>query len=299
MKIFSGTSNKLLAEKVALKLNTKLSPLDIFIFPDGEKRVRVIDKVVDEDAVIIQSTSNPADHNYMELFFIADALKRSGASSITAVIPYLGYQRQDHIFRDGEAVSLEVIVETLQAVGVSKIITLDVHSIKIPSLFKIPIIHISALDLFAEKIKELPKKEAVLVSPDMGGIRRIKILSKNLDNMPFSTIEKERDLETGSVSAKTINGEVKGKRAIIVDDMISTGGTILTATNLLLQKGADEIYVFASHPVFSGNAKETLEKVKAEKIFVTDSIYLEEEKYFKNLEVISVADIIAGSLVKS
>jgi len=299
MKIFSGTSNKPLAEKVALKLNTKLSPLDIFVFPDGEKRVRVIDNVVDEETVIIQSTSNPADHNYMEIFFIADALKRSGAKSITAVIPYLGYQRQDHVFRDGEAVSLEVIIETLQAVGVSKIITLDVHSIKIPCLFKIPIIHISALDLFAKKIKELPKKESVLVSPDMGGIRRIKILSKNLDNMPFSTIEKERDLETGSVSAKTINGEVRGKRAIIVDDMISTGGTILTATNLLLQKGADEIYVFASHPVFSGNAKEVLEKVKAEKIFVTDSIYLEKEKYFKNLEVISVTDIIAGSLVKS
>jgi ribose-phosphate pyrophosphokinase len=303
MKIFSGTSNNPLAEKIAKKLDTQLSPLEIFVFPDGEKRVRVVDSVVDQKAIIVQSTSNPADHNYMELFFIADALKRSGASSITAVIPYLGYQRQDHVFRDGEAVSLQVIVETLEAVGVSKIITFDLHSIRIPSLFNIPIIHLSALELFAGKIKELHEssiidlKSSVLVSPDMGGIRRIKILSEYLDNMPFTTIEKDRDLETGEVSAKNMEGEVEGKTAIIVDDMISTGGTILTAANLLLEKGVKEIFVFATHPVFSGNAKEVLKKVRAEKIFITDSIYLPEEKHPASLEVLSLADIIGEALV--
>ncbi|OGH05223.1 MAG: hypothetical protein A2W22_01215 [Candidatus Levybacteria bacterium RBG_16_35_11] len=300
MKIFSGTSNKPLAQKIAEKLNLKLSPLEIFVFPDLEKRIRVLDKVVDEDAVIIQPTSTPADNNYMELFFIADALKRSGACSITAVIPYFGYQRQDHVFRDGEAVSLEVIVETLQAVGVSKIITIDLHSIKTPELFKIPIVHLSALSLFAKKIKELElvnhKSDSVLVSPDMGGIRRIKILSEELEKMPYATIEKDRNLKTGSVLAKKIEGDVKGKRAIIVDDMISTGQTIKTAVNLLLERGAREVYVFVTHPIFSGNAKQILEKVRTGKIFVTDTVYIPKEKQFENLEVLSVVDIIEKSL---
>jgi len=138
MKIFSGSSNKPLAEKIVKSLNTLISPLEIDIFPDGEKRVRVVDKVVGEDAVVVQSTSPNPNDCYMELFFIVDALKRSGAKSVTAVVPYLGYQRQDHVFRDGEAVSLEVVIETLQAVGMDRLITFDLHSIKIPELFSLP-----------------------------------------------------------------------------------------------------------------------------------------------------------------
>src|SRR3989338_8012806 len=155
MKVFSGSSNKPFAEKVAKSLNTSLSPLEIFIFPDGERRVRVIDRMVGQDTVVVQSTSPNPDTAYMELFFIVDALKRSGAKSVTAVIPYLGYQRQDHVFRDGEAVSLEVIIETLESVGMDKLITFDLHSIKIPELFSMPIVHLSALPIFAEKIRQL------------------------------------------------------------------------------------------------------------------------------------------------
>src|SRR3712207_2497421 len=128
MKIFSGSSNKPLAKKVARALEQKLSPLEIFIFSDGERRVRVEEHIVDEQAIIVQPTSTPADQNYMELFFIADAVQRSGAKSTTAVVPYLGYQRQDHVFRDGEAVSLEVIVKTLEAVGINWLIAFDLHS---------------------------------------------------------------------------------------------------------------------------------------------------------------------------
>ena len=296
MKLFSGRSNKPLTKKIAASLRIKVSSLEIFVFPDREKRVRVLDKVVNEDTVIVQPTSTPGDKNYMELFFITDALRRSGAKSIIAVIPYLGYQRQDHLFRDGEAVSLEVIVETLQAVGISKIISFDMHSVKIPSLSKIPIIHLSALPLFAKKIKEMPKKETILIAPDKGGLRRVKILSELLGGMPFGSIEKNRNLATGKVSAKKMEGDVKGKRAIIVDDMISTGGTISTAANLLLEKGATEIYVFATHPVFPNGAKETLEKVKAKKIFVTDSILVPEDKKFESLEIISIADLIAEAI---
>lgn len=309
MKIFSGSTNKPLAEKIAKLLKTKLSELEIHVFPDEEKRVRIIDRVVGEDCVVVQSACPNADKNYMELFFIADALKRSGADSVSAVVPYLGYQRQDHVFRSGEAVSLEVIIKMLEGVGVDKVITFDLHSIKIPELFHIPVVHLSALSLFAEKIKNLgaagPAKESsklkvksskfALVSPDMGGIRRIKILSEILNNMPFATIEKNRDLKSGKIEASQVHGAIK-KQAIIVDDMISTGSTIVAAANLLLKKGAEEIVVFATHPVFSKDAHILLQRSKVKKVLVTDTIEVPKEKQFEKLEVLSVAEMIATSL---
>jgi ribose-phosphate pyrophosphokinase len=296
VKIFSGFSNKALSEKIAKNLGQKLSELDIFIFPDDERRIRVMEPVLDKDTVVIQSTNKPAEKNYMELFFIADALKRSGAKKVTAVIPYLGYQRQDHIFRDGEAVSLEVIIRTLEAVGVDKMISFDMHTPRIPDLFKIPVIHLSALPLFAEKIKKIDGKNGVLISPDMGGIRRIKILSKLLNEMPFGSIEKNRDLETGHVVAEKISGDVKGKSVYLVDDMISTGGTILTACNLLREKGAKNVYVFATHAVFCKEAVQILKRADAKKIFITDTIGVPDRKQFDNLEILSVAGIIAKEL---
>ena len=294
MKVFSGSSNPPLAQKIAKELKLPLSKLEIHVFADGEKRVRVIDRVVDEGCIVVQPTSMPADTNYMELFFIIDALKRSGASKITAIIPYLGYQRQDHIFRDGEAVSLEVIVETLQSTGVSKIITFDLHSIKIPELFnRIQLVHLSALPLFAQRIE---KDDSILVSPDMGGIRRVKEVSQMKGGMPFAVIDKDRDLATGEVEAVDLEGNVKGKTAIIIDDMISTGKTIVEASKLLLKKGAVKVFVFATHPVFSGNAADVLQNSPVEKVIVCDTINVPPEKKFKKLEIISVANLIAKNL---
>lgn len=310
MKIFSGSANKPLAEKVAKTLGLKLSSLETHVFPDGEKRIRVLERVLGEDCVVVQSTSTPADQNYMELFFIVDAVKRSGAKSVTAVIPYLGYQRQDHVFREGEAVSLEVVVRTLEAVGVDKLILFDLHSIKIPELFKIPVIHLSALTLFAQKIKDerWEKDSTVLVSPDMGGVRRIKILSEQLLGTSYAAVVKHRDLATGEVVAEKIEGSAGGqeklksdsiglkKRALIVDDMISSGGTIVTSVNLLLRNGVEEIYVFATHPVFSDAAAEVLQKSGAKKVFVTDSIYVPTKKRFPKLEILSIAQMITEKL---
>ncbi|MBI2031928.1 MAG: ribose-phosphate pyrophosphokinase [Candidatus Levybacteria bacterium] len=344
MKIFSGSSNKPLAEKIAKELKISLSPLEIDIFPDGEKRVRVVDKVINEDTVVIQTTSPNPNDCYMELFFIVDALKRSGAKTVTAVVPYLGYQRQDHIFRDGEAVSLEVIVETLESVGMNRLITLDLHSVKIPELFSIPIVHLSALPIFAEKIKEIlrsaevarenfpvrnarkvsseiPKSDSVnarnenfessprindtiLVSPDMGGIRRIKLLSEMLDNMSYVSIIKDRDLATGNIESNRV--DVSGqewkkgvKTAIIVDDMISTGRTIAAAADLLRKNSIEKILVFVTHPVLSNDAKNILESSKVSKIYVTDSINVPREKGFDKLEILSVSGKIAKELGKN
>lgn len=297
MKIFSGTSNKPLAEKIAKKLGIDLSAIEIHIFPDGEKRVRLLDKVIGENCVVVQSTSPNPDGNYMELFFIVDALKRSGASSVTAVIPYLGYQRQDHVFRDGEAVSLDVISTLLKWGGVDMIISFDLHSIKIPEIFKIKLNHLSALPLFAQEIKKIGNN-TVLISPDMGGVRRIKILSKMLNNMPFAVIEKNRDLATGEVTMSGISGDIK-ENAIIVDDMISTGNTIIKAASLLKNGGAKNIYVFATHPVFSDEAPRILDNSSLKKIFVTDTIDIPKEKRFPKLEILSVSELIAEQLRKN
>lgn len=242
----------------------------------------------------------------MELFFIVDALKRSGAKSVTAVIPYLGYQRQDHVFRTGEAVSLEVIIETLESVGMNKLITFDLHSIKIPELFKIPIVHLSALPIFAQKIKEIfpDFKNSILVSPDMGGIRRIKILSEMLSDMPYISIVKDRDLETGNIKSNKIDTNLPDfkkevKRAIIADDMISTGRTIDAAVDLLIEQGIEESVVFATHPVFSNDYKNILQNSKVSKVFVTDTINVPDEKMFEKLEILSVAGEIAKEIKSS
>ncbi|PIR80417.1 MAG: ribose-phosphate pyrophosphokinase [Candidatus Levybacteria bacterium CG10_big_fil_rev_8_21_14_0_10_35_13] len=297
MKIFSGSSSKELARKIAGHLKLELSPVEIFVFPDGEKRIRIKDKVLGESCVIVQSAGIPTDENYMELFIMIDALKRSGAKSVKTVIPYLGYQRQDHIFRSGEAVSLEVIAKILTSVGMTELFSFDLHSPKIPEIFKVPVHHLSALPLFAERIKKLGEN-IVLVSPDMGGIRRIKQVSEMLGNISFATIEKNRDLSSGEISNSGLNGDVRGKTAVIVDDMISTAVTTVDATNLLIEKGAKRVFAFATHGVFAKYAGKILQKSKIEKVVVSDTIEIPPYKTFPKLELISIAETAAKAILK-
>lgn len=296
MKIFSGSSNKPLAEKIAHAMGIELSPIEIFVFPDGEKRIQIQERVVDEDTVVVQSTSTPAAENFMELFFIIDGLKRSGAKNITAVVPYLGYQRQDHIFREGEAVSLDVVVHALEGAGADKVIVFDLHSIKIPEVFKVPVAHLSALPMFAEKIKGLG--DGFLASPDMGGLRRINKMSELLDGMPWVATVKDRNLDTGEIVMDKIEGDVSKikQKAFIVDDMISSGKTIVEAAKLLKQHGAEEIYVFVTHPVFSNEAPTLLQDSVVTKVFVANTVDVPQEKQFSKLEVLSVADMVANEL---
>lgn len=299
MKLFSGSSNTLLAQELARHLDIPLSPVEIFLFPDGERRVRLEETVLDEDVIIVQSTSTPVDHNYMELFFLIDSAKRSGAKSITVVMPYFGYQRQDHIFRDGEAVSLDVVIKTLENLGVDKVVTVDLHSIKIPELFTIPVVHVSALPLFAYVIaKAWTSQDTTLVSPDMGGIRRIKILSGLLQNMSYVATVKHRDVNSGEIEINEIEGDKNSlhPRAIIVDDMISSGKTIVKAAALLKKEGVEEIYVFATHAIFSDEAPRILQNSSIEKVFVTDSVFIPEEKRFEKLEITPLASEIAKAL---
>lgn len=328
MKVFAGSSNEKLADKIAGELNLNLSPIEVNVFPDGERRIKLNENVVNEDAVVVQSTATPVDQSYMELFLIIDALKRSGARSVTAVIPYLGYQRQDHVFREGEAVSLQVMIKILESLDVGRVIALDLHSIKIPEFFHVPLFHLSALPLFAEEIKNiilsvgeaspagrqgsrkvdssvLPQNDRfILVSPDMGGLRRIQQISELLNNMPWIATVKDRDLRTGEIEIAKFDFfesglsevDLEGRVAFIVDDMASSGGTLIQSADLLKKHGVFEVYAFVTHPIFSIDASDKIQHSAIKKIYVTDSVLVPDEKKFEKLEILSVAEMIAEKL---
>jgi len=297
MKLFAGSASLNLGASLAKILNMPLSEVEHHVFPDGEQRIQLREDVVDQDVVIIQSTGIPTDANYIELFLLLDAATRNGAKSVTAVIPYLGYSRQDHIFRTGEARSLEVMINAIEVNGATSMIGFDFHSIKTPELFTLPVHHLSALPLFASVIKQHGwiDNNTVLISPDMGGLRRLSKLSEMLGGMSMSSVEKNRDLTTGDIDASLVHGEIK-KRCLLVDDMISSGRTTAQAVEMVKKHGAEEVYVFATHPVFSEDAARILQASAAERVFVTDTIAISEEKQFEKLTILSVSDAIAGVL---
>ena len=310
MKLFGGTASTHLADKIGNLLSVQNSPVEQHIFPDGERRVRIPESVIGESVIIVQSANPPVDTNYMELFFLLDAAKRSGAEFTTAVVPYFGYQRQDHIFRDGEAVSLEVVVSILESLRLDKLVSVDMHSVKIPDLFTIPVSHVSALPLFAEEIKKNGwNTDSVLISPDMGGIARIKKLTE-LTGLPYAALDKHRDLTTGDIHVSSIgegsisgkkraaSGEPRPRRAIMVDDLISSGKTILLGAEFLKKQGIEEVIVFATHAVFSEDAPKMLEESAIQKVFVTDTVAVQNDKMFPKLSVLSVAKLLAEAIKK-
>ncbi|MCL5010428.1 MAG: ribose-phosphate pyrophosphokinase [Patescibacteria group bacterium] len=301
MKIFSGFSNTKLAEKVSRALEVPYFLPEKFVFPDREERIRITEGVAGENTIVIQPLSTPVNENIIETCFLIDALKRSGADSVTLIAPYLGYQRQDHVFREGEAVSLEAVIKMLEVCGMDRIIVFDLHSVRIAELFKVPVVHLSALSLFADKIKSLDLADnCLLVSPDRGGLRRVEELSRLLNGAGFACIEKNRDLATGGVEVKDIKigsgVDLKEKEVFIVDDMISGGGTIVKAVEFLKKRGVGEIFVFATHPVFSQNAPLLLQNLPIEKVYVTDSISVSKNKQFPKLEVLSIAGMLAEEI---
>ena len=297
MLFIGDLDNRGLSEKLAEKFGAKLIYPDKHIFPDGEMRLRIPEKLADKKVTFLKSHVAPIDSSILETCFLIDLLKRNGAGLVTGIIPYLGYMRADHMFRTGEGVPLEVVISMLEGAGLYRAVLVDPHSIRIPDLFHIDVLNLSALQVFAEKIKamNLAKGSYTLVTPDMGGIRRIKIISKMLGNAAYAAIDKERDLETGEVEAERVEGKVS-KTCFIVDDMISSGGTIIKALDALKTLGAEKIYVMATHAVFSDDAPEHLQKSLAEKVFITDSIAVPKTKEFEKLEILSIADLIAKGL---
>lgn len=297
MIIVGDPQNKSLSEGIADKARIPFFYPEITIFPDTEQRVRIPQKVQGERVYLLKSIQRPVDSAVLQLTFTVDALNRSGADKVIGIIPYIPYMRADHIFRTGEAVALEVVIKMIEDSGLHEIIMVDPHSIKIPEMFKIKVHNLSALGIFANKIKEIEseKDNITIVSPDMGGIRRLKILDELLSGVNQVVINKDRNYESGEVRVAEYTGAIRGK-CFIVDDIISTGKTVVQAIDTSVQGGASEVYVFATHPVFSENASELLSNSKAEKIYVTDSIPVPKEKKFKTLEVLSTAHLITKEI---
>jgi len=298
--IFIGDAqNKSLSVGVAKRLSLPLFYPDIKVFPDGERRVRLVENVVGLDVVFLKTSSiTPnVDSLILETSFLIDACKRSGARKVTGIIPYMPYARADHVFEDGEAVPFEVVIHIFEKAGLTKVIFVDPHTVRIKEMFKIPVVSLSALTLFAERIKELgfDPKDSVLVSPDKGGLRRVKQLSELLDNAPFITLEKDRDHLTGKINMHHIEEKVPAN-CYLIDDMISSGGTIIKAVAELEKQNAKNIYVMATHGVFSSNASEVLEDSSVKKVIVTDSIPVSSEKMFKKLEVLTLSSLFPKKL---
>lgn len=294
-KIFAGTSNRTLAKNVSQKSRIPLGQIEIGQFSDGEIDVWVKDEVNNGNVFIIQSNSHPVNDNIIELALIADALKRSGAHWITAVIPYFGYSRKEKQSRVGEPISAKVVADLVISSGVNKVICLDLHADAIVGFFNVPVIYLTALEVLARRVKQEKLKSPVVVAPDVGGVKRARNFANYL-GAPLAVIEKHRQVDArDKIEVLSMSGEITGDTAIIIDDVVSTGGTITESANALKNRGVNKIIVCATHAVFTGDAIKNIEKSPINKLFVTDSI--ESEVKSSKIEKVSVAGLIADCLV--
>jgi len=296
-KIFSGNSNPSLASEIARQLGKDLSKVEIIRFADSECRVRIEEDVEDQDVFIIQSLSNPVDENLMEFLLLGDAVKRGEARKVIAVLPYHGYARQDRVHRPGECLSSAVVTKLIESVGFDKLITVELHSDAILGFFKIPLVHLSGLSLFKEEISK-NKDDLVVVSPDAGAVKRAQGFAEDLD-VPLALIEKKRDLnQPHKVVSMKVVGDVKGKIAFIVDDVIVSGGTLVNAAYLLKQKGVIQVIAAATHADFVGGADKILQDSPIDKIWVTDTIPIPDDRKFTKLKIFPISSIIASAMKK-
>lgn len=298
--MFSGSSNQPLAQNIADWLKISLSSSETVHFADGEVRVRILTEVKDESVVVLQSLSQPGDSNLMELCQFGEIAKRSGAKKIIGVIPYLAYARQHKAHREGEAVSAKLVAAFLKAAGFSDCLLLDLHEEEVLNYFKIPTLHLSAIDTFAKFIDrhrdDFGGDDLIIIAPDKGRKTQAQNLAGILE-VDYALIEKDRPLDqTDQISSNKMKGEIKNKEAIIFDDMISTGQTAIIAAQACLKSGAVQVNLMATHGVFSNADGSFWEKSPLKKVFVSDSILIPENKRFPKLEIVSLAPLIAKQL---
>jgi ribose-phosphate pyrophosphokinase len=294
--LFSGSSNVPLATKVAKLLGTTLGKVDLTRFSDGELRPWIQEDLRDKTVIVLESLSYPMDEHIMEMVLVGDAIRRMAPKNMIAVIPYMGYSRQDKLHRVGEPVSARVIAKFLEVSMFSEMICVDLHNDAIVGFFQVPVTHISALPVLAEEIKKMHLKNPVVISPDVGGVKRARNFAYML-NLPMVVMEKKRYLDKNDTSEVfQIIGDVKDKTAIIVDDIIATGGTTVQGAKSLKDAGASSVIVMTTHGVLSGDAAKNLTDAQLDKVIVTDSINIPEDKFFPKLDVVSIAPIIAGAI---
>ena len=295
LDIFTGTANPEFALEVSKILGIKISDADVGYFSDGELKVEIEENVRGHDTFIIQSTCSPTNKNVMEIMLIADALKRSSASKITAIVPYYGYARQDRRVRSARVpISAKVVADMFASVGIDRVLTIDLHSETIQGFFDMPADNVYATKFMVDDIKENnDRNEVVVVSPDVGGVVRSRALAKLLDDTDLAIIDKRRDAANQS-EVMNIIGEIEGKVCIVPDDIIDTAGTLCNAAIALKEKGAKSVKAYITHPVLSGPAIERINGSAIDELVVTNSIPLNKEaQKCSKIRVISLASTIA------
>ena len=295
MKIFSGKSNLALATKIAKFLDVSLGLVELDTFSDGELRVAFKENIRGEDVFLIQST-NPPSENLMELLLMLDAAKRASAKTVTAVIPYFGYSRQDRKDQPRVPISARMILDLIAAVGVDRMITMDLHSPQIQGFTNVPFDNLYSRIVLFNRLQQynLNYDSGVVLAPDVGSAKMSQAYAKKL-GLGFALIDKRRP--THNV-AKVVNliGDLNNKQVFIIDDMIDTAGTICNAAVTAMDNGATSVIAIATHPVLSGKAIERLEKSPIEKVIVSDTIEMSEDKIFNKLEIISISEIFAETI---
>ncbi len=293
-KLIAGTSNIVLADSIAKILKLPLTYCEMSQFNDKEISIVIKDDLTDQDIFIIQSTSCPVNDRLIELLFIADTARRANAKKITAVIPYYGYGRQDKIVDSNGPISASCVAMLIEAVGISNVITVDLHSHHIKEFFQIPVINLYVTEIFAELIKSKHSSNVSIVSPDLGGEMRAKKISEYL-NADFVTINKKR-YKAGQCEAKSIIGDVSGKVCCIIDDIVDTAGTLCSAADILMANGAKEVHAYITHGVLSIDASDRIDNSELKSLYISDSICKLGSSLSKKIQVITIAELMAKQL---
>ena len=296
MKLLTGNSNKSISQKISKILKTKLVHSSIKKFADGEIYIEIKENIRGNSIFIVQSVSSPANDNLMELLLCIDALKRSSAKNITAVIPYFGYARQDRKVAPRTSISAKLVSNLITKAGADRVVTVDLHAGQIQGFFDIPVDNLFATPIFSRHVKKKIKaKNLICVSPDVGGVERTRALARKLD-IGIAIIDKRRP-SPGKSQVMNVIGNVKNKTCIIIDDIIDSGGTIVNAAEALINRGAKEVHVYITHGVLSGEAVEKIKKSRIKNLVITDTIDNSNKlKNIKNIEVLSISNLLGEAI---
>jgi len=295
MRVFTGNSNVSLAQMICEHLGIALGKAQVKKFSDGEINVEIDESVRGMDVFVVQSTCPPVNDYLMELLILIDALKRASAARINAVIPYYGYARQDKKVFPRASISAKLVADLITTAGASRLLTIELHASQIQGFFNIPVDHLYASPILLEYLGERFQRDLVIVSPDAGGVERARAFAKRL-NVALAIIDKRREIPNVA-QVMYIIGDVAGKEAILLDDMVDTGGTLCNAALALKEEGAENVYAYCTHGVFSGRAIETLMESPLKEVIVTDTIPLRGEAIScKKLKILSVAPILGEAI---
>ncbi len=295
-KLFALNSNKPLAEKVARAAGIEINNVEVVRFADGEMSVNIEHSVRGNDVFVIQSTSSPANDHLMELLIFADAVRRASAKTVTVIMPYFGYSRQDRKSKSRQPITAKLVADMLTTAGVDRVISIDLHAAQIQGFFNIPIDNFPAGPLLADYFShDKGFKDIVVVSPDHGGVTRARRFAKTFD-APLAIIDKRRP-EPNKAVVQNIIGNVEGKVAIMIDDIIDTAGTLCAGAQALIDAGAKAVYAAATHPVFSNNAIERIENSVISEVVVTDTIQLPEGCKSSKIQQISIGPLLGQSIL--